>query len=568
MPEKDARCLGISYPQSPVSWLIDGHDPYAPTAIHRHSDAISTILLVGEIYGTEELASKLGLAQDTPVACLAKAALAKFGSDTPAELLGEWSLFNRTVDGKLTLMIGSAMRDRVHYAIMGSRVAVASDLFRLARIGWIGSTVDEAGLLFRLGRGHVRESRGDRTMVANICQLGPGDSVVIDPAGRKTKSCANQLVPQSAWHGTFADAVVQSEDILRNIMRERIASTKRSALLLSGGLDSTLLAWLATMEGCNNNSVFAISSAAPKGSGIDDEMPFARLVADHLGMDCAPAVAADNANFFRPPDVILGGASGPILSNRHCLTEAFQIAAKAGGATRLINGTYGEMTATARLPQTSLARRLRSIGARIYHDIRKTYDGKSDEYPFHVRLAPHRFANLPEPIQPVIMQARKTVRLKPDGSGLLGYLPGAAKSLIHPNEFYPGALRMDFPFRDMRLLRLFAGFPVAMLLKGGDDRPVVRTMLDGHIPDPIRLRRHGMPAEPDRYQRMQRQANAARTRITAFRKADIDEWIDLEWLDAALLRIAAHGAINNDDTNEVQLTSIAAEFLWWWRTRF
>ncbi len=76
-----------------------------------------------------------------------------------------------------------------------------------------------------------------------------------------------------------------------------------------------------------------------------------------------------------------------------------------------------------------------------------------------------------------------------------------------------------------------------------------------------------MPAEPDRFQRMQRQAAAARERIADFRKAELDDWIDLDWLDLALFRVQKQGAASNSDSNEVQLTAIAAEFLCWWRSR-
>lgn len=564
---EDARALGIVPPQASSGWLIEGHDPHAPGAIHRHADARGFTLLVGEATDTEDIAARLGLARDTPTARIARAALERFGSDTPAELLGEWSLLHRSAEGRLTLMVGPARRDRMHYSVVGARVAVAPDLFRLARVGWIGSEVDEAGLLFGWGNGHVRESRGDRTMLTRVRQIEPGTSVVIDADGRVTSTFAAVLAPQPRWKGTFADALAESESLLRQIMHERMAGTSRPAVLLSGGLDSSLLAWLAAEEHGDNQAIFSLTSVSPAGSGLDDETGFATQVADHLGIRCAPVTPELSANFYRPSEAILSGASGPLLSNRHCLTEAFQKAAKTGGATMLVNGTYGEMTATARLPTTGLAYRFREVAAQIYHRLRREDSSKAGIYPFHVKIAPHRLSKLPEPIQAAIQQPSAPLLLVPKRTGLLGYLPGAAKSLAQPNEFYPGALRMDFPYRDMRLYRLFAGFPVSMLLEGGSDRPVVRAMLEGRLPDTIRLRRQGMPAEPDRFQRMQRQAAAARERIADFRKAELDDWIDLDWLDLALLRVQKQGAASNSDSNEVQLTAIAAEFLCWWRDR-
>lgn len=564
----DARHLGISVPQMPTSWLIDGHDSHFSDAVHRHSGTGGDIVLVGQIAEADEFASRLGLARNAPVAAIAAAAFARFGAQTPAEMLGEYSLLNRAIDGRLTLMIGPTMRDRLHYAKVGARVAVAPDLFRLARIDWVGNDVDEAGLLFRWGRAHVRDSIGDRTMLAAARQLGPGESVVIEVDGRTKHFKTDIFVPQPRWQGTFADAVAESEDMLRKIMRERMRSGARPAILLSGGLDSSLLAWLASSERNTGQLMFALTSAAPVDSGIADETPFAMQVADHIGLDCIRTVAADEVDFFRPPDKILSGASGPILSNRQCLTEAFQIAAKARGANMMVNGSYGESNITANLPVKNLAKRLRAVASQIYHGLCGTNDDLLDTHPFHIRIAPHRLANLPKAICAAIELPRKPIPLVPKRTGLFGYSPGAETAVLQPNEFYPGALRMDFPYRDMRLFRLFAGFPVAMLLEGGHDRPVVRSMMEGHIPDAIRLRRRGMPAEPDRFFRMQRQASAARVRIAEFRKADIDELIDLDWLDAALLRVAMQGATDNTDSNEVQLTALAAEFLFWWRTRF
>jgi len=148
-----------------------------------------------------------------------------------------------------------------------------------------------------------------------------------------------------------------------------------------------------------------------------------------------------------------------------------------------------------------------------------------------------------------------------------GYLPGADKAMQPASEFYPGAIRMELPYRDLRLLRLFAGFPADFLEHKGLDRAPARHMLVGHVPDHIRLRTVGMPASPDHYARIQRQAPMARARIALFRKSAIDEWLDLEWLDGALAHVGEKGTTNATEANQVQLTAIAAEFLLWWRER-
>ena len=283
----------------------------------------------------------------------------------------------------------------------------------------------------------------------------------------------------------------------------------------------------------------------------------------------APAAELDS---YRPSEAILAGHWGPPMVNRHCLTEAFQHVAREAGLTLLINGTYGEFTATAPLDALRARPGLRRIAGQILRGLRRAPTCSSDPVSrvFHVRLAPHRMKALPEMVRGAIAAepaSSALPRLRWRRGEPIGYLPGLYKALQHANEFYPGAIRMDFPYRDLRLLRLFATFPADML-REHSDRGLARKMLTGRLHDTIRLRRTGMPASPDHLARLQRQAPGARARIAAFRRAEVDDWLDLDWLDAALANVAVRGVSAAADANLVQLTAITAEFLTWWRTRF
>lgn len=560
----DLNALGLGAAPDARGWFAQGHDGQSATAVSEYSGRGCHTVIVGEVEERLELARELGLEPDVSAAELAAAALVRFGSDTPQHLIGEWSLLRRDVHGTVTAMISAARRDPVLYAARGGRIALAPDLFRLARLDWVDQTLDEVGLLSRVGRDFLREQRGARTMLRGVSELHPGESLTIDPAGKSTIMACTVFTPQAVFTGSFADMVAATDELLAKLMAERLARVPRSALLLSGGLDSSLLSAFAVET---NRDLLAITSVAPPGSGLPDEVRFAELVARHLGLPLHPVAPAEALNTYRPADHILAGANGPSLPTRHCLTESFQLTARAEGAALLVNGCYGEMTATARLPVQSLRLRLRAMAAHSWHALRGTGENAILADPFHVRLSPHRFANLPAPIREILAEPLPPPIPLPR-LGPLGYLPGVEKTLRMGNEFYPGAIRMDFPFRDLRLLRLYAGFPVETLVSEGHDRPVVRRLLDGRLPDAIRLRTRGMPASPDHLPRLQRQAAAARQRIAAFRQAELDEWLDLDWLDTALGRVGAHGAEDVGDANTVQLTAILAEFLLWWRTRF
>jgi asparagine synthase (glutamine-hydrolysing) len=233
----------------------------------------------------------------------------------------------------------------------------------------------------------------------------------------------------------------------------------------------------------------------------------------------------------------------------------------------VINGMWGETSATSR----HYALPLRTKVGRALRDLRARWAGHRVAHPvgpaFHARLAPHRLQALAGEIDDALGAA--VVSEAPSergGSETIGYLPAAYKCLHQPNEFYAGAARMESIFRDMRLLRLFASFPRDMLRRDLADRGLARAMLDGGLPDAIRLRTDKGPAFPDNLQRMRREAPDARLRLPLFRSAELDDWLDLDWLDQQLGIIAAHGPANERHSVTVQTTAIAAEFLLWWRS--
>lgn len=562
--ESERRALGLDVVAPGEAWSVTACDSLAPEAVSRHDEGGETTIFAGHIEDADALAGRLGLACTASQAQIAAAALKRFGDDTPAQVIGEWSLLHRHADGSLTLMLGAGVRDPIFYAVAGPRVAVAPDLFALARLDWVDRRIDEAGLLFPVARAALRAARGDTTMLCGVRRLHKAESVVIDPQGGVVRHRAEILLPQPRRSGSFADLVAEAEHLLRHIMATRLARTQRGAHMLSGGLDSSLLAWLGAEEHRTGLAPIAVTSAAPPGSGLPDETFFAQTVADAIGMECHRVWPDPEVSAYRPRLAILTGQNGPPLSNRHALTDALVTMARAQGATMMIDGTYGEMTATVRLPQQGLMARLRAPLRAAYHAVRALGEGRqAQQSPFHVRLAPHRLARLPQVMQEALAAPPQPATL-PSRGDLFGYMPGIDRGLDLPNELYPGAPRTDFPYRDMRLLRLFAGMPVATLLDGGPDRGVARRMMAGHLPDSIRLRPRGMPASPDHDLRLRDHAASARQRMAEFRRAGIDDWLDLDWLDAALAGMAATGPRDVAHGNEVQLTAITAEFLLWW----
>ena len=544
----DAARLGL--PETDRDRAVTAHDAQDPGLVSEVSNTAGQTILTGWIADRTSLAARLGIPADATPAVIARAALTRFGKDTPAEMLGEWSLYQSETNGPVWLVQAATTRDRLFFAASGAKLAFAPDAMALRGLDWVDGEPDSEAIGLSLGRYELRQLIGARSIFRGIEKIPPGGSVVFTTSGAVQRGCAELLVPQPRFSGSAGDALAALEETLRAVLRERLGATSRVAILLSGGLDSSLLAALAAQE--LEKPPLALCSVAPPGSGIADEYSFAKSVADRHGIAIEPVCPDPDADPYRPASRVLAGAENPLLSNRHCLTSCFQNVARSLGASMLVNGAYGEMSVTARLPGPPTVRqRLGAVRRLVTSKLR------SQHHDFHVTLAPHRLAALAQRRSEAARMAG-SIWLGPDQTG---YIPGSDKALAQPNAFYAGALRMDFPYRDLRLLRLYASLPREVAYALGPDRGPARSIGKDLLPEAVRLRQRGMAADPGHYARLQAFAARARTRIAAFRAAGIDDWLDLVWLDQALARVAEWGVTGVDDANRVQLTAVAAEYL-------
>lgn len=556
----DAAALGLTLPSLPAARVVEGVDT-RPAAISRCEGPAGLTVLVGEIEDSADLARSLSLPADAAPAAIAQAALTAHGHQLPARMIGEYSCLHAAPDGAVTLVQSAALRDPLHYAVGRGCLAVSSAALALARLPWVGRELDPVGFAAWMGRARTRPLRDNRTILRRVCEVLPGETVHIAPDGRIARAAADLFAPVPRFAGNRADALAAAEDLLLRIMGARMARQAKPAILLSGGIDSSLLAMLMARSRADGQGVAAITSAAPPGSGLSDERAEAALVAQALGLEHRLCWPATDANPYAAPPWLFEGRGGPLLSNRHALTLAMQDAAADCGATLLVNGTFGEGTATARFgPAASSA----SIGGRLRAMVRRALAPVLPSDPggagFHARLAPGFLASLPgeltdPPALPVAISA---------DSGQFGYSQTALKALPQPTELAPGAIRADYPFRDLRLLALFASFPSGFLQAEDGNREFARHLMAGHLPDAIRLRQHGRPASPDHLVRLRAFAGIAREAMDSWRAVGVGDWIDLDWLDSALARAARQEASYLPESTEIQITAMTAQFLAWW----
>lgn len=546
LPDPAAACAGQ---------VIDLADPAAAQA-DRSNGALT--LLLGRLDEPALVAARLGMAADAPQAMLARAALDRFGGDVRQIMAGEWTLLHHA-HGRVTLAASIAQRDPLLFAHKGNRLAVGPDLRQLSALDWVNADLDDAGLLFALGRQELRAAGAGRTVLGDVQALEPGGLVIIDRTGCKT---APRALPEPAprWRGSFEEALAETQALLDRIVQQRMWGGDMGCLL-SGGLDSSSLTWLVARNRQTGTPVHCLSSAAAPGSGLVDETPFADIVADHLRLPITHVVPPEAPGVYRPETEQFRDWNGPRLGPRHYLYNAFAKHMHTLEAPLLFDGQFGEYTITSFFPLASMRERLRDT-VRRWRGRPTQLGWTANRDAFHVFLAPDR--RLPAQIATAMATPTVPQRMPAPGE-LWGLLPSFEKMFGSPASMALGCVRVAQPFRDPRLLRFFSGLPAKLLQRPGLDRAPVRELLKGHLPDSIRLRPKGLAISPDYFERLKQQAPAARARIVAFRAAEAGEWLDLDRLDTALERVAA-GTARGDEALQAQLTAMAAEFVTWWRS--
>ncbi len=557
----DARQLGLAHRPGPI--LAKARDAAQPLAIHHRNTANEVTLFAGFLDEAGDLAASLGLSRQADDLTIALAAWQRHGADMPYHSLGEWSFLHWRAGEGVVLVSSMPRRDRICFARVGHRIAIAPNIWALSRLPWVGDGIDEVGFRFGLMPYQVRQQAGMLTALAKVRQLPFGGSVHMAPSAEtQGQSRSWRSHDSTPFLGSQDDAVAEAEALLRRLVQQRVERGGNPGALLSGGLDSSLLVWLLSETRGGQPPFPCFASAVEKGSGLANELDKARTVGDELGLPVLQIVPPEHISPYQPSiDQIVFG-NGTITSARHYLYDQFAHAAAEHGVSELYDGLYGEQTVTNRYPLAGLNFRLRAFVLRLIGRHRPPPMVQSDT---PIRFAPHRLRDEPPAISHAKQQNHGPAFRFPRPGERWLFARGDFMRLSPPSELLPGRVRSNFPFRDIRLWRLFAGFPTEFAVQNGMDRAPVRMMLKGRLPDSIRMQPKGLPFSPDYLHRLRNHATAQAARIPLLRRFDVDDWFDLDWLEASLRRIAVNGVANIEEATAVQMTAMNAEMLYWWR---
>ena len=269
-----------------------GHQPMTDAAEQ------TWIVFNGEIYNFQILRRELEAAgytfRSTGDTEVLLNAYRHWGTDCLARLNGMWA-FAIWDAARRQLFFA---RDRVgkkplYYSHTPGRLSIASQATALALDPAVDFSLDLPALNSYLALGYIP---GEQCVVRPSRKLPPAHAAVYDVAGDTLKTWRYWQPPAAPAPGAMAEAdggalVDELESLLGESVRMRLISDVPLGVLLSGGVDSSLVTALAARHCRGRIRTFTIRFP---GDARYDEGPYARRVAqhfatDHLEIEAAPA---------------------------------------------------------------------------------------------------------------------------------------------------------------------------------------------------------------------------------------------------------------------------------------
>ena len=243
------------------------------------------IVFNGEIYNYLELRAELEregvafhTASDTEVLL---AAYRQWDVDCLSRLNGmfAFALFDRRVN-RLLLARDRAGEKPLFYRRDGSTIAFASELKALMADPDCPRRLDPDALDHYLAFGYVPD---DMCLLAGVHKLPQGHALVYDlQTGAARTWCYWQLPDADGAPIETAALVDELDRLLLDSVRLRLIADVPVGIMLSGGLDSSLVTAMAARVASGRVKTFNVSFPGHRGY---DEGPYARIVAQHFGTD-------------------------------------------------------------------------------------------------------------------------------------------------------------------------------------------------------------------------------------------------------------------------------------------
>ncbi len=182
------------------------------------------------------------------------------------------------------------VRDRfgikpLYLAQVGATLRFASTLQALLAAGGVDTAIDRVALHHYMSWHAVVPP--PRTLLAGVRKLPPATIRIVEPDGRQSdttywsppfeRSPEDAARPMEEWRDMVLEA-------LRLAVRRRMVADVPVGVLLSGGVDSSLIVGLLAEEGQRGLATYSIGFEAANGE-VGDEFRYSDLIAGHYGTD-------------------------------------------------------------------------------------------------------------------------------------------------------------------------------------------------------------------------------------------------------------------------------------------
>ena len=274
-------CVGLAHRRLAIIDL-------SPAGSQPMSDAAGQLCIIfnGEIYNYLELRRELEAkghffrtASDTEVILEAYRA---WGTDCLSRLNGMFAfgLFDSQAR-RLFLARDRAGEKPLFYRHTPGRLVFASELKALMADPTFPRRLDLESLDFYLAYGYVP---GERCILQGVHKLGPAQALIYEPDSDHLAAWRYWDLPDPAPERSTSlnEWREELDGLLEDAVRLRLIADVPVGILLSGGLDSSLVTAMAARASVKPVKTFTISFP---GHGALDEGPYARLVAEHFGTD-------------------------------------------------------------------------------------------------------------------------------------------------------------------------------------------------------------------------------------------------------------------------------------------
>jgi asparagine synthase (glutamine-hydrolysing) len=312
--------------------------------------------LAGRVRDAEALRRKLDLPIATPVEQALAAGFARWDAGLLTDVRGPFALIVWDREARRGLLAQDQLGGRSLFTFVdGQRLLFATEVALLLRMIPRRPDPDELGLAHYLVDHSVPDGQ---TLFRGIRRIGGGRHLELSDAGHvERRHWAPRYEPPLSE--PRADLAKRLRDELSAAIGDALPTDRASALLLSGGLDSSVVAGVAAHRA---NGMHAISAAFPAEPELDETW-WSRQVAQHTGLPLT-AVEIERREPFDAAEAYLGAWQLPLPVPGNIIEDPLVATASRLGARVVLDGQGGdELFGAAYYAISDRLRRLRPVAA-------------------------------------------------------------------------------------------------------------------------------------------------------------------------------------------------------------